>query len=236
VGAAAAAIMIAVVGTFYWYQSQDPLIPMIQASAKEPKRPIEPRLSRFSYGTADRMRGGYESALENTAPWFDWAVATVLEKKGNSPRLQHAQGIAHLVAAANAKGTDGIDVASERRQAEVSLVAAAMRVPNDASYQNDLAAALIWSGDQKKRDLALVHLNKALQLHPNLPEALFNRAIELRDRANALRALRRTATDPIGKKETTEAIAAFNLYLAVDPSSKWAEEAKRDMKSLKENL
>jgi tetratricopeptide (TPR) repeat protein len=216
--AIAASIVIVAGSSFLWYVSRDPLTPVIKASAGLSNRPIEPRLSRFRYVARNTMRGGDEDETEVSVLLLDQAIAKVLERRGDAPRILHARGVAYLLSAATAKQSDRTNTEWERREAAAALIAAASREPANASYQNDLAAALIVSGDAKKRRLALVYLNRALLINPRSPEALFNRAITLRD-------LDRKA-----------AIAAFKTYLTVDSSSPWAKEAKRNLDDLQDGL
>ncbi|HEV7426633.1 MAG TPA: zf-HC2 domain-containing protein [Thermoanaerobaculia bacterium] len=216
--AIAASIVIVAGSSFLWYVSQDPLTPVIKASAGLSNRPIEPRLSRFRYVARNTMRGGHEDETEVSVLLLDQALAKVLERRGDAPRILHARGVAYLLSAATTKQSDRTNIEWERREAAAALVAAASREPANANYLNDLAAALIVSGDPKKRYDALAYLDRALLINSRSPEALFNRAIALRD-------LDRKA-----------AIAAFNRYLAVDSSSPWATEAKKNLEYLQDGL
>ena len=76
----------------------------------------------------------------------------------------------------------------------------------DAATWNDIAVVRSANGDLAgARDAA----EKALKLQPNMPEALFNRAVILR------------------QLDSPDASAALQSYLAVDSSSRWAEEARK---------
>ena len=81
----------------------------------------------------------------------------------------------------------------------------------DAATWNDIAAVAC---STNKFDIALTAVNRALQLEPKMPEALFNRAVILR---------------LLGKPE---AAAAWKAYLAVDPRGAWAEEAQSKLDSI----
>src|SRR5205085_9524105 len=59
------------------------------------------------------------------------------------------------------------------------------------------------------------HINKALQVDPNLLEALYNKALCLQY-----------------MKASEQAKEAWQSYLAHDSQSKWAEEARRNLQSL----
>jgi tetratricopeptide (TPR) repeat protein len=92
------------------------------------------------------------------------------------------------------------------------LQSAADRDPNNAKYQSDLAAALIAAGNPQS---ALAACDRALRIDRRSPDALFNRAV-------ALQALDRP-----------EAMAAYELYLTVDSTSRWADEARRRIELLR---
>jgi tetratricopeptide (TPR) repeat protein len=208
----AAAVVVAVSVASLWYVSQNPLAPMIAASAKLPARPMEARLAGFSYVPLNRMRGPRENADDIPSLQLDREIGALLERRGDDAKTLHAKGIAHLLAAWRA--TDADESRSERTNAVTLLQAAADRVPDSAAYQTDLAAALLATNDDKNRDPALAHLKKALAIDPRNPEALFNHALALRE------------------SNPKEAIAAFQRYLTVDPSSPWATEAKTNLELL----
>jgi tetratricopeptide (TPR) repeat protein len=67
-------------------------------------------------------------------------------------------------------------------------------------------------------DKSLGSLERAIELDPKLPESRFNRALVL---------------DAKGSRE--QAKQAWREYLELDPNSKWAEEAKRNLQHLEEN-
>lgn len=218
-GIAASLMLVAAIGTLTYRQFSDPLADVKGASARLPSRLVESRFDHFGYvvHTANRGGGDGEADPHETDPRvldLEGKLAEVLERSGDSPKLLHARGVARLLNAATATPQDHIDVSGERREAITSLEAAAAREPRNAGYQNDVAAALLATGVPKDSDLAISYLDKALAIDARNPEALFNRALALRDR------------------NPKEAIAAFNRYLAVDSSSKWADEARRDIENL----
>jgi tetratricopeptide (TPR) repeat protein len=219
-GAVAAALLLVAGGGYFWHASQNPLSlrPTIKAWSRLPRRPIEPRLVGFSYVELNRMRGAGDSERDLAETNLELKIADVLERRGDDPETLRAKGVAYLVAAGIAKERDEIE--SDRTNALTALRAAAERAPDKAdkaSYQIDLAAALLSTGDPKQRDLAIVYLDNVLSIDPRNPEALFNRAIALRDR----------------DRDPKEAIAAFNRYLKVDSTSKWADEARKNLELLR---
>jgi len=204
--AASLILALAIGGSAYW-RLRDPLAPVIEATSQLTKRPVEPRLAGFSYIDLNRMRGDAETEIDAPSMQLQEKIADVIERRGDDPKTLHAKGIAYLLAAATA--TEPNEVKSDRTRSIAALQAAADREPGNVAYLTDLAAALLVTGDKTNRNLALGHLDKALSLDPRNPDALFNRALALRD------------------SNSREALAAFNQYLAVDSSSKWADEARQ---------
>jgi tetratricopeptide (TPR) repeat protein len=212
----AASLIIAVSVASFWYVSRDPVVPLIEASSRLRARPTEARLAGFSYVALNRTRGSGETDTDLAALQLDQKIADVLERQGDNAKTLHAKGIAHLLAASRA--TEADEIKAERTDAVAALQAVVDRAPDNAAYQTDLAAALLATGNQANRDLALTHLKKALAIDRRNPEALFNQAIELRD------------------NNPKAAIAAFKSYLAVDSSSLWAKEAQQDLELLEDGL
>ncbi|HEX6324880.1 MAG TPA: zf-HC2 domain-containing protein, partial [Vicinamibacterales bacterium] len=91
--------------------------------------------------------------------------------------------------------------------------------PSLAGARNDLAAAYleIWrrTGDASAATRSWDHAERALQLEPLLPEALFNKA---------------RAIQSLGL--TDAARRAWNRYLEVDATSEWADEARAELMRL----
>jgi tetratricopeptide (TPR) repeat protein len=101
-----------------------------------------------------------------------------------------------------------------------SLRSAIDQAPGVATYQADLAAALMARARALGRpeDLApaLSAAEQALRLSPRSPEASFNRAL-------ALEALRLDE----------QAIAAYEEFVTLDPASGWAAEARQRVQALR---
>lgn len=104
-------------------------------------------------------------------------------------------------------------------EAETRLVRALADSARDATLWSDLAAARCAAADQLGKPSllprALAAADRAVELAPHLPEALFNRAL---------------VVERMGLTE--EARTAWQAYLAVDPSSPWANEAREHLKAL----
>jgi CHAT domain-containing protein len=115
----------------------------------------------------------------------------------------HTLGVAYLVADPSESAL-GRAVASIERAAEQS--------PGDAALHSDLAAAYLVSAQRRGEPYDLVRslteVEKALEIVPDLPEALFNRALVLEKLFLA-----------------TEAKLAWLRYQKVDPESDWSREA-----------
>jgi len=245
VGIAAAAVLLVGMGTLTnreyrqkaigWLLNQiNPLAEVTESYGELKSRPIEARLSGFPHIARRTMRGAGEND-DNAALQLQVAAYNVLERRGDDPRMQHAKGVARLLAAqtklaeiktdaATDKEKDLVeaerrDVVVEQNAAVALLQSAAIRVPDNANYQSDLAAALIATRDREKLKRAVDACDRALQIDHRSSEALFNRAV-------ALQAL------PDPKK----AIAAFKLYLTVDSSSPWSDEARTNIDVLQESL
>lgn len=114
-------------------------------------------------------------------------------------------------------------VAGNPSRAIAILEEASRTNPRDARILNDLAAAYLVSADHNNSaddvSRALAIANRAIEIDPRMPEALFNRALALQ--AAGLR---------------DEARAAWQAYLAVDDRSGWAEEARARSRILSNQL
>jgi CHAT domain-containing protein/Tfp pilus assembly protein PilF len=99
--------------------------------------------------------------------------------------------------------------------------------PNNARLHSDLGAALMEKNeledseksgrDMRTLDRSLEHLNRAIELDQSLLEPLFNRAL-LRQRLGQL----------------FQAKVDWDNYLKNDATSQWAEEARRNLKTIEE--
>jgi tetratricopeptide (TPR) repeat protein len=202
--AIAAGIVLVAVGAFVFNERRDPLSETRKSYAKLEKRPLEARLSGYPYVSHRVNRGGDEADLSLQVLQAD--AAEVAQLRGSDAKTLHARGIGILLEHKNTAG-----------DALAPLQAATTADPNNVTYQSDLAAALIAAGRSDPRNLerALATCDRALQIDPRAPDALFNRAV-------ALQALDRTQ----------DAIAAYQRYLAIDSSSPWADEAKQHLELL----
>jgi CHAT domain-containing protein len=129
------------------------------------------------------------------------------------PKARHALGRFYLAGRQFDKAIEHLGIALEQE-------------PNNAQINSDMGAVLLEIGQQAGQDKesgkafaflarSLEHINKALQIDPDLLEALYNKALCLQS-----------------MKAPEQAKEAWQNYLAHDTQSKWAEEARRNLQSL----
>lgn len=166
-------------------------------------RPTETRISEFGYAPLTQLRGAPESSDPRRLRLLE---TRLLDAAITNPNAQtyHALATFYLT---QQKYDDAI------REFESALKLA----PNDGKTHNDLGSAYFErskteSQEKKLQDLArsVEEFSRATDLDGNLLEALFNKAL-------ALCALGL----PQQERE------AWQLYLQKDPSSQWAEEARK---------
>jgi tetratricopeptide (TPR) repeat protein len=200
--AAAAAVIVAVTaGTVWFVQHRKPIDSLIAAMPGD-ARFIEPRLTGFPPAPlASANRGPEENDPRRMQ--LIGAAGRVLQKTAgdSSPDAVHAAGVAHLL--------------TGQTQMAISQLRAAAEASHDSAVWNDLAAARFTAGtaqdprDPEQLKYALAAADEALRIDPSMREALFNRALILTE---------------IGLRD--EAIAAWTRYLQIDPTGRFAEEAR----------
>jgi tetratricopeptide (TPR) repeat protein len=226
--AAAAAVAVMIGGAFFARERQYSLAPVIESYAQQSNRPVDARLSGFPHVVRkSRPRGGSESA-DYAALQMRAKAGEVLQRSGDDPRMQHAKGVAGLLAAEVGLAEGDLDDADrqtlvkQRADAVAMLQSAAERSQNNVTYQSDLAAALIATGGTANLTRAVEVCDRALQIKRDSAEAIFNRA-------EALELIAQTSQDPI---DATKAIDAYKHYLVVDSTSPWAGEARERVRQL----
>jgi len=173
--------------------------------AQGDQRLIESRISGLNYAENRPTRGNQQGLANRQArDYSERLFMDAVNQRGDAASY-HALGRLYLAERNFPKA---------REQFEKALA----KDPNDAQLQSDMGATLLEFGqasDQKLQDLseALQYLDRALQLNPSLPEALFNRALVL-----------------YHLKLYPQAKEAWRKYLQIDPSSPWANEANRNLK------
>ena len=187
--------------------ARSPMRPLVELVPKS-VRTVEPRLSGgFAWAPYHGpMRG--RAALDASHLKLAGAAGDVIEhaSRDSSADAQHAAGVAYVL----------IEQPSEAIE---RLRDAANRSPNDAAVWNDLAAAQYTAAIRVPSPAlfpeALASIDRALHINANDAEALFNRALILEHMGLA-----------------GPARAAWQRYLEVDPSSKWAVEARTHLAAL----
>jgi tetratricopeptide (TPR) repeat protein len=171
----------------------------------------------------DVKRGGTTDDPETSHvydPRLDEAAADVAERAENRPtrRNLHALGLAYLL--------DGHaeDAVSELASAVGGRDGNAINHCNDVDLLIDFGAAAYATGQMP---LALAAYTRASSLAPKNLAAKFGRA-------QTLQILGSRTGDRDRRRHTREAIAAWNEYLKLDPSSGWAVEARDALALLKE--
>ena len=165
---------------------------LIRSAAAEPWRPIAGRLTDFAHA-APPIRRSSEADL----PVLH-AAATAI--------IANPQHDAHLYAVA-------MLLSGKTKRAVAGLEALVAREPRAAGSWNDLAVARLADGaaadDVRSIAQALAASDRAIELRPAQPEALFNRALAL---------------SGLGLRFAE--VGAWRRYLAVDSTSAWAVEAR----------
>lgn len=172
-------------------------------SLYQQSRPTESRISNFDYAPLTQLRGVPDEREQNRLLRIQNELILRLEKSPNA-QTHHALGIFYLTQ-------------QKHREAIKEFEAALKLSPNDARMHNDLGSAhfeLAKSGPREKKldELTRSHeaFARATQLDPNLLEALFNKSLVLTE---------------LGW--THQAKESWTLYLQKDPSSPWADEARK---------
>jgi hypothetical protein len=181
------------------------------ALAPSDRRVVEPRLSGgFAWAPyRGALRATGESADPRTMKLI--GVAGELAERADrqaSPTSQHAAGVAMLLI-------------EKPEEAVRRLRDTAQRAGTDPAVWSDLAAAeyseALRAGRPSLYPEALAAADRALQIAPRRPEALFNRALILERMGLSL-----------------DARVAWQQYLGVDGGSPWAVEARAHLSRLPE--
>jgi CHAT domain-containing protein/Tfp pilus assembly protein PilF len=168
-------------------------------------RPTETRISEFGYAPLAQLRGEPEPAEKNRLRRIENSLIEATEKSPNAA-THHALGVFYLT-------QQDFPVAIKEFELALNLAGKNARIFNDLGV-----AHFEWSKTDA-REKKLEHLaqsveefTKATELDGNLLEALFNKSLALQELGSRLKA-----------KES------WNLYLQKDPSSPWADEARKNL-------
>ncbi|MCU0238799.1 MAG: tetratricopeptide repeat protein [Flavobacterium sp.] len=219
-----------IIGFFAWknYNNQSEIAILLNKAQKN-ERSIESRISDFDYAPNVKSEGtrSGNAQSENKDLELAEAKAKVLAAENPTAENLHELGRVYL---AEKKFDEAI----------IEFEKAIKKNPNIAKLRNDLGVAYLEKGSQNKREneenekqnrkveeekpyLELLakaneEFAKAIELDKNLLEAYFNQAlcIQLLNLPN-------------------QAKEAWENYLKLDSTSKWAEEARKNLQNLEEN-
>lgn len=184
------------------------------------RRLVMARITELQYAPYRETRGGSETdgepdgvdpaARRRARDLFEDAIA----ENATAAQAHHSMGRFYL---ARKNFEDAIAEFEKTLKAE----------PNNARLHSDLGAALMEKNeleasgksgrDMRTLDRSLEHLNRAIELDQSLLEPLFNRAL-LRQRLGQL----------------YQAKEDWDIYLKQDATSRWAEEARSNLKLIEE--
>lgn len=171
-------------------------------------RPTEARISEFGYAPLLQLRGAPEPGDKNRLRRIEINLIDATEKTPNA-QTWHALGVFHLT---QQKYPDAI------REFESALKLA----NQNAKLHNDLGAAHFELAKTEPAEKRLEDLEqsreefaKAAALDSNSLEALFNESLALQE-----------------LDMPREAKESWTLYLQKDPSSQWAEEARKNLQRI----
>lgn len=172
-------------------------------------RPTETRISEFGYAPLPQLRGAPEPAEQKRLRRIENSLIEATEKNP-SAQTRHALGIFYLTQ-------------QKYREAIKEFESALKTADKNAQIHNDLGAAHFElsktvAKEKKLEELAqsLEEFTQATKLDSNLLEALFNKSL----------ALQEMGTMPREAKES------WTLYLQKDPSSPWADEARKNLQRI----
>jgi CHAT domain-containing protein len=171
-------------------------------------RPTETRISDFDYAPYNQLRGAPEAAEQTRLRRIENNLIEATEKHGDAKSFQ-ALGIFYLT--------------QQNYESAIKQLGAALKLsPQDATIHNDLGSAYFAMAKSKSRDMRLEDLARSLEeftrateIDRNLLAALFNNSLALQE---------------LGMKR--QAKESWTLYLEKDPTSQWAEEARKNLAGL----
>jgi CHAT domain-containing protein len=204
VGALALLLIAALVSVIYFSRRNkaDELAELRSIYQKE--RPTETRISEFGYAPLAQLRGAPESSEKTRLRRIELSLIEATEKSPNA-ETHHALGVFYLT---QRNYTNAIK----------EFESAVKFADQNAKIHNDLGAAYFelakTSPKEKKLEAlsnSLEEFTTATELDGNLLEALFNKSLALQE------------LSPHQAKES------WTLYLQKDPSSPWADEARKNL-------
>lgn len=203
---ALAVLTIAVVGLIIYFSRQPRVDDLAELqSIYRHSRPTESRISNFAYAPLPQLRGAPEAGELRSLRRIENNLIDKTEKDSNA-RSHHELGTFYLTQRNYSKAIDELGIAL--RFAEQNA-----QIHNDLGVAHfELAKTL--AHEKKFEELArsLEEFSKATELDGNLLEALFNKSLALQE-----------LDVPSKAKES------WTRYLEKDPSSPWADEARKNL-------
>lgn len=208
-GAGFAVALIGIVIFSYVILSRRTTNELANLQAIYKQRQTETRISGFDYAPMAIVRG--DDKKEDDQRKLRGIELALIKANEQSPdaRTHHDLGVFYL---------NERDLPKAIKELELAVKADG----NNAKFHNDLGSAyfeLTKSGgpDKKFENIAraIEEFSRALEINPDLLEALFNRSLALQESA-----LPRQAKE------------SWDQYLQKDPSSKWADEARKNLEKL----
>jgi tetratricopeptide (TPR) repeat protein len=202
-----AVLLIALVGFAVYFTRRGKSDELAELRSIYP-RPTESRISEFGYAPLTQLRGAPDPGEANRLRRIENSLIEATEKTPNA-QTHHALGVFNL---------------TQRKYPEAirEFQAALKFEDRNARIHNDLGAVYFERSktepkEKKPADLAqaLEEFTKATELDSTLLEALFNKSWALQEW-------------PLPR----EAKESWPLYLQKDPSSPWADEARKNLQRI----
>lgn len=171
-------------------------------------RPTETRISEFGYAPLTQLRGAPESVETNRLRRIENSLIEATEKTPNA-QTHHALGVFYLTQQDYPK-------AIKEFQSALKFASSNAKIHNDLGAAHFELAKTVKEKKLEELAQALEEFTQATKLDSNLLEALFNKSL----------ALQELGTMPREAKES------WTLYLQKDPSSPWAEEARKNLQRI----
>jgi CHAT domain-containing protein/tetratricopeptide (TPR) repeat protein len=209
---ATAAIVVLAAGIWFVQTRRQPSIDQLIASAYSERRPFELRIAGAAYGPVRQERSGERSALAEPADLLkaEYLIKEQLATRPNDQDMLVASGKVELLA-----GHYDEAIRTFGRMLDAQ--------PDSPALLTDLATAYFQRAVATDRAIdygqAIELLGRALGKNPDDHVALFNRAIALQKMF-----------------AYQEAIRDWEHYLRVDPKGSWADEARRRLGELQEEM
>lgn len=205
VGAFAVLLIAGLISVVYFSSRSNPDNLAELRSIYQQARPTQSRISEFGYAPLSQLRGAPEPADQKRLRRIEVSLIEATEKNPNA-QTHHALGVFDLT---QQKYADAI----KEFQSALKFADQSAQIHNElGSVYFELARTE--AGDKQIEHLAqsLEEFTRATKLDPNLLEALFNLALARQE-----------------LKMPREARESWTLYLQKDPSSRWADEARKNL-------